>query len=194
MVVRLRWIQHPAKGFIRTIRVAAKGISFLALILLWAFAPALVLAQQGGAEPPLKNAGPYEIGVQMVRSDLAVGFAQVAVVVLDGATGQPVPDARVVLRTRHAESGDEGRANALNSPGTPARYQARLSLDSPGAWLVSVEVDSSLGKIALEIGSLEVPAPSRFSSGSIVFAGVFGVLILGGLYLWWSTRGLRRQR
>ena len=189
-----RIFQHAANGFIRTIGIAAKGISFMAPVLLWAFAPALVLAQQGGAEPPLKNAGPYEIGYQVVQSDVAVGVAQFAVIVLDGATGRPVPDARVVLRAKHAETGDEGRVNALNSPVAPARYQARLSLDSPGAWLVSVEVDSSLGKIALEIGSLEVPAPRRFSSGTIVFAGVFGVLVLGVLYLWWSARRLRRQR
>ena len=173
-------------------------ISLIALVLLWALAPALVLAQQGGAqpplEPPLKNAGPYEIGFQVVQSDLAVGIAQFAVIVLDGATGTPVPGARVVLRTRHVESGDEGRVNALNSPVAPARYQARISLDSPGAWLVSVEIDSFLGKISLEIGSLEVPAPRRFSSGTIVFSGVFGVLVLGVLYLWWSSRRLRRQR
>ena len=100
----------------------------------------------------------------------------------------------VVLLTRHAERGDEFRANALNSPVAPERYQARLSLDSPGTWLVSVEVTSSLGKIALEVGSLEVPATRRFSVGSIVFAGAFGVLILGGVYLWWSTRKLRRKR
>lgn len=181
-------------GLIQAFGVAATGISFVSAVLLLALAPAPVLAQQGGSEPPLKNAGPYAIGFQVVQADLAVGSAQFAFIVVDGATGSPVPGARVLLRTRHADSGDEALVNALNSPVAPARYQARVSLDSPGAWLVSVEVDSSLGKIALEIGSLEVPAPSRFSAGSIVFAGVFGVLLLGGLYLWWSTRKMRRQR
>ena len=156
--------------------------------------PGAALAQGVESEEFLGEAGPYEIRVSAVLSNLSIGQVQFYVTILEADTGMPVPDALVVLRSLHEEDGVEGWAAALNTPDTPDLFEARMSLRNSGIWQVSVDVGSSLGRVTVPVVSLEVPSPRHYSAGTLVFAGVFVVLALGGLYLWWSTRRARRQR
>ena len=132
-------------------------------------------------------AGPYEIGVLTERSNLSIGRAVFTITVRDAQSGEPVGDARVVIRTSHKVEGTEGWASAFNSPNAPETYHAQVILEEPGIWDALIEIDSPLGTGNASVGSLQVPNSRTYSSGSYVFLGVFAVLILGGGYLWWTT-------
>lgn len=158
--------------------------------------PGVTSAQGQGSEVQRfqQVAGPYEISAAVVQSHLSLGTTLFAITVVDEATGLPVPDAKVLLTTRHDESGDEGKGTAHNTPSNPDRYDAQMDLHSPGLWSITVGVESSRGKVAVEMMRLEVPETRRISGGTFVFIGVFVVLIGGAAYLWWSTRRRSRNR
>ena len=138
--------------------------------------------------------GPYEIGVLTQRSDLSVGRAVFTITVQDAEGGEPVGDARVVIRTSHQVEGTEGWASAFNSPNAPETYYAQVYLEEPGIWDVLIEIESPLGSSITSVGSLHIPNARTYSSGSYVFIGVFAVLLLGGGYLWWNTSRNQRRR
>ena len=141
-----------------------------------------------------ESAGPYDISVALIQSGLSLGKTLFAVTVVEAASSNPVPGATVLLRIRHEGSGKRSKATAHNTPNAPERYDAQIDLDAPGTWHVSVEVDSSLGKVAAEFVQLEVPATRKITGGTFVFIGVFAVILAGAGYLWWSTRRDRRRR
>ncbi len=137
-------------------------------------------------------AGAYDLRVAVVQSTLSLGMTLFAITVLEAGTEEPVPDARVVLRPKHEHGHAQGIATAHNTVHTPDRYDAQVNLESPGLWVVTVEVDSSLGRVAADLVELEVPEARKVSGGTFVFFGAFAVILGGAAYLWWSTK--RRQR
>ena len=155
--------------------------------------PQYLLAQEVGNGPYVVTEGPYEIGVESNLTNISVGRAQLAIIVKEAASGEPVPDARVTIRTKHATDGREGWATALNSPVEPERYNLQLRLEGPGVWNASVEVASSLGTVVVEIPAFEVPVTRWSVAGSMVFVVVFIVLGLGACYLWWSSYRVRKR-
>ena len=169
------------------------GAVLLVLLLSWSLTTPLVQAQEDGVQRFREVAGPYEIKVAIVQSNLSLGTTLLAVYVVDEATGQPVPDARVLLRTKHEDEETEGRATAHNTPREPERYDAQFTLDAPGTWQVTVDVDSSLGRVAVELPQLTVAETRKISGGTFVFLAIFLVLIGGAAYLWWSTQRRRRR-
>ena len=169
------------------------GISLLAILALLASAPLIARAQQGENQTFEQTAGPYRIEAVMVESTLSLGTVILFITVTDEATGNAVPDARVSLRTKHEPSDKEGTATAHNTPQTPERYDAQLNLNFPGEWRITLEITSSLGTVGVEMPPVDVPAMQQFSSGTIVFAVVFGILFLGTAYLWWNYRRKRHR-
>jgi hypothetical protein len=165
-------------------------------IVIWAAAWPMASAQeQEGPKGEVRvSAGPHDVRVILVNSNLAAGFVQFSVLVRNAATGEVVPDARVVLLAKNEEEKYEGWATALNSPALPEQYDARVNLDSTGDWLISIDVDSPLGRGGADLMTLHVPALQRYTSGSLVFFGVFAVLIGGVAYLWWSVRRNQRRK
>lgn len=139
------------------------------------------------------SAGPHDVRVISVNTNLAAGFIQFSVLVFNAETGDAVPDAKVVLLTRN-EEGLEGWAIALNSPSLPEQYDARVNLESTGDWIISVDVESPLGRGGADVTTLHVPALQRYTNGSLVFFGVFVLLIGGVAYLWWSIRRSQRRK
>ena len=173
----------------------AIAVTVAAALLLWlVLGAARVASGQESPDEVRIHSGPYDIRALLVNSNLPVGFLQLSVLVRNAATGEPVPDARVVLITRHLKDDYEGWATALNSPVLPEQYDVRLNLDSTGEWIISVDVDSPLGQAGGQITTVEVPALKRNTSGSLVFFGVFAVLVGGVAYLWWSVRRDRRRQ
>ena len=190
---------------------SAVGVVLLVLLAAWALATEVAQAQEDGAQRSQDIAtlvpqpeeygvqrfrqivGPYNIRVAIVQSGLSLGTTLVAVYVVEEATGQPIPDARVLLRTRHENEDTQGRATAHNTPQEPERYDAQMTLDASGDWQVTIEVASSLGTVAVEVPTLTVEATRRISGGTFVFIGVFLVIIGGAAYLWWSTQRRRRR-
>ena len=180
----------------------------LLLLAAWALAAGVAQAQEDGGQRSQDTlvvqpeeygvqrfrqiVGPYNIRVALVQSGLSLGTTLVAVYVVEEATAHPIPDARVLLRTRHEDGDSEGRATAHNTPQEPERYDAQMTLDAPGSWRITVEVASDLGTVAVEVPTLTVEETRRISGGTFVFLGVFLVIIAGAVYLWWSTK--RRSR
>ena len=167
------------------------------LIIAGTFAPLgwpSVNAQEGGAEQVWKTVGPYEIGIDTVLSAEGFGDIHYAVTVLDAATKQPVPGARVLIRTSSDSDSTDGWAHALNTPQTPELYKATLQMEDPGTWDIKVEVSSDLGDIVVELPPVEVREQRGSRAGELVFVGVLVVLALGGLYLSWSIRREQRRR
>ena len=168
-------------------------------VVLFLFAPlASVAAQQ---EDPIGEgrgvdivAGPHAVRVFVINSNLAAGFLQMALFITDANTGETVSDARVVLKANNEDQEYEGWATALNSPSMPERYDVRMNLRSTGEWTIDVDVSSSLGQGGARALTLEVPALKRYTSGSLVFFGIFAVMMLGIAYLFWSTKRQNRRR
>ena len=150
------------------------GVVALMVLASWAQATGIAQGQDDGAQQSRELAtlvaqpeedgvqrfhqivGPYDIKVALVQSSLSLGTTLVAIFVVEEATGESIPDVRVLLRTRHEDEDTEGRATAHNTPQEPERYDAQMTLDAPGSWLMTVEVTSALGTVAVEVPPLTV--------------------------------------
>jgi hypothetical protein len=139
-------------------------------------------------------AGPHAVKAVLVNSNLAAGFIQLAFLVTDAGTGETVPDARVIMKATNDEEEYEGWGSAHNSPGNLQRYDGRMNLSSTGEWIIDIDVSSSLGQGGATALTMEVPALNRYTDGSLVFFGIFGVMMLGVAYLFWSVKRQNRQR
>ena len=139
-------------------------------------------------------AGPHAVRVVVINSNLGAGFLQIALFVTDANTGETVPDAKVVVIANNDDPTFEGWATALNSPALPQRYDVRMNLDATGEWVISVDVSSSLGQGGADALTVNVPSFNRNTDGSLVFFGVFIVLLLGIAYIFWSTKRENRRR
>ena len=172
-----------------------KNLPWIFLILLAALSPNFAEAQQTGARPYYVEAGAYHIGVLSKPSGLSLGTIDYIITLNDPQTAEPISNARVLIRANKAEEGgQEGWANALNTPANPDRYTARVQLDEPGVWRMSVEVSSDLGHVQVEAPSQVVPQPRKTQSGGLVFIGIFAALGLGALYAVWTIRRSQKQR
>lgn len=167
-------------------------VVLLALLSTLALAPAS-FAQESSSEE-VHYVGAHDIVVVPVNLNMGVGSAQYAVIVTDPETGEPVSDARVVLVASNSVEGDPGWAIATNSPADPAQYNVNLKLDSTGAWAISADVSSSLGADLVQVTELEVPSVNRLTQGSWVYFGVFGAILAGIAYVWWTARREYRRK
>jgi len=139
-------------------------------------------------------AGPHAVRVVVINSNLAAGFLQIALFITDSNTRETVSDARVILKANNDGQGYEGWGTAHNSPANPQRYDARMNLGSTGEWTIDVDVKSSLGQGATNALTLEVPALNRYTDGSLVFFGIFAVMMLGVIYIICSVKRDNRRR
>ncbi|MCH7737453.1 MAG: hypothetical protein IH872_08630 [Chloroflexi bacterium] len=181
-----------------SIKLRITSLAVLVLALLLTAPLSSVFAQQ---EDPVGThrgvniiAGPHAVRVVMVNSNLAAGFLQIALFITDASTGATVADARVVLMANNEDQDYEGWATAHNSPALPERYDVRMNLGSTGEWIIDIEVSSSLGRGGATALTLVVPALNRYTSGSLVFFAIFGVLMLGIAYIVWSAKRENRRR
>lgn len=166
----------------------------LLVLAYWALFPSVALSQGTDVQRYREIAGAYEIRMAVVQSSLSLGTTLLAITIVEASNGQPIPDARVFLKSRHEGGDGEITSIAHNAPNNPDRYDAVVTLDSPGTWYMAVEVDSSLGRVSVEMAQLEVPETRKITGGTFVFIGVFSVLIAGVAYVWWSTKRDRRRR
>lgn len=172
-----------------------KHLPWILIILLTGLYPGSTEAQQTGARPYYVEAGGYHIGVLSKPSGLSLGTIDYIVTLNDPQTAAPISDARVLIRAVKAEGeGQEGWANALNTPGYPDRYTARVELDEPGVWKMGVEVSGELGHVQVEAPSQVVPQPREVRSGGLVFIGAFAAIGLGAAYVIWTIRRTQKKR
>ena len=176
---------------------AALGVPGLLIVLLSLFLwglPGAVLAQEDPAQEFQVQAGAYRITVIADPSRLSLGTVLYTVTVVNSENGQPVSDALVTINTRSQVEDIPGWAAALHRPSNPGTYEATLQLEAGGTWRSSVEVSSSLGRVEVEVPLLTIPEPRQTRSGSLVFFGVFLAILLGVVYLIWSSRKAIKAR
>jgi len=172
-------------------------IFFVAALLLLTPLPS-VSAQSG--EPVEADqvadiiAGPHAVKVVLINSNLAAGFIHMGFLVTDASTGEAVSDARVVIKAINDKEEYEGWGSAHKVPPDPRRYDGRMNLGSTGEWVINVHVSSPLGQGGATALTLEVPALNRYTEGSLVYFGVFGALMLGVVYLFWSVKRENRRK
>lgn len=164
----------------------------LVLLLMAPLSPAA--AQEEDPRTMTVTAGPHRVRVVPVNINLAAGIIQMALYVTNAETGEVVPDAKVFLIAKNDEEDYEGLGIGIRSPADPERYDVRMNLGSTGEWLIGVDVSSSLGQGGASAMTFDVPALRRNTDGSLVFFGVFAVMMLGIAYLFWSTRRNNRRR
>lgn len=178
-------------------------LALAALLLGHLVIPGPAQAQDGSQQEDLAGpvridrnliAGEYNLFVEAEASNLSLGTALVSVAVLNAATGEPVPGASVEIHTVHDETGETGWATALPVPERPEICRARMKLEHPGQWNLSVEVDGPLGREAAVVGTVAIPQPKQYWVGSVVFAGMSGVLLCGLLYVVLSIRRAQKRR
>ena len=139
-------------------------------------------------------AGGYSLFVEAEASNLSLGTALVSVAVLNAVTGEPAPGASVVIHTRHSEHGETGWATALPVPERPEIYRARMKLERPGQWDMSVEIDGPVGRVQTRVGTVTIPQPRQYWVGSVVFAGMSLMLLCGAGYVAWTIRRSMKRR
>jgi hypothetical protein len=162
-------------------------------LLLWPATPPLMAQDQQPREIQ-QTAGPYEVGVLTERSNLSVGRARFIITIDDPATGEPVDGVEIVIRIKHQADGTEGWAAAYSVPTFPGTYHAQTRFDSPGVYLVSIEIQGELGKGTVLVEPLNVPDLRGYSSGSIVFVALTLVLVAGAVYIFWNAARQKKRR
>ncbi len=167
-------------------------LAALLLALVLVFAPAA--AAQETPREEVSFVGAHDIIVVPVNLNLGAGSAQYSVIVTNPETGEPVPDARVVLVADNENESNPGWAIATNSPADPSQYDVNLKLDSTGSWAIRADVSSSLGADLVDVANLDVPSVNRLTQGTWVFVGVFAAILGGIAYVWWSARRDYRRK
>lgn len=174
-----------------------------ALLLLFALDSEPASAQGNGQDDDIVGpvridrqvtVGPYSLFIEAEASNLSLGTALISIAVLDDATGEPAPDALVVIHTRHEVTGETGWASALSLPERPEIYRARMKLDHPGPWAVNIEVDGPLGRVETRVGAVTIPEPRQYWVGSVVFGGMSVLLSCGVAYVIWTIRRTQKRR
>ena len=173
----------------------ALGALVLSVLVLiqWSTATPLI-AQEQEAREIQQTAGPYDIAVLTERSNLSVGRARFIITVGGRASGEPVTGAEILIHIKHQADGTEGWAAAFSVPKFPGTYHAQARFDSPGFYLVSIEVQGPLGDGVVLLEPLHVPDLRGYSSGSLVFVGLTLVLLAGAAYIWWSAARNKKRR
>ncbi|MSQ40276.1 MAG: hypothetical protein EXR55_01145 [Dehalococcoidia bacterium] len=175
----------------------------LSLLAVWALALlAVALAGNatsahaqalGRAEEILRQqVGAYSIAVAASSAKPYVGELYLWVSLADAATAQPVTDAQVSILAQRSIDTPEGRALVVHSPSAPGTYVAGINLDQPGTWLLAFQITSPLGEATTTLDLEAREMPRNPWVGTIGFAIVVLVLVLGGLYVAWSA-GRRRR-
>lgn len=152
-------------------------------------------ASANGATRKVVNnarAGPYELQVGVLPGSPKVGNLHLSIQVKDAADGSNITDAIImVMATGPAGATYVSPVQATNTPQRPQAYDVDISLDIEGSWILTLEMDSDLGKADLEV-PLEVREPGGFNLFfPIAVAAVALSFVIWG---WNGIRGRLRRR
>ena len=139
--------------------------------------------------------GPYQMAVGILPGNPKVGNLHLSVLVQDAETTAGVSDAILMVMAK----GPVGATHvmpvqALNTPQNPQFYDVDISLDMEGRWILTLEMDSELGKASLDV-PLEVTESGGFNLVWMA-AGAVAVLALAfwGWGKFWPRRRPRQQQ
>jgi hypothetical protein len=132
----------------------------LILVSCLLLAPSSLLQADGGAVRLRERAGSYEIAVFTSPTPFRAGPVDVSVLVLDAASGECVPEARVTVRLIGAGAGQVLEYPATVDAATNKLFHAAVfQLPESGWWDVEVAIDGSHGpaRVRLEVEAGERP-------------------------------------
>jgi hypothetical protein len=139
-----------------------RAIFRLVLVCCFLFFPAPGLEADDGEVRLRERAGAYQVTVFTAPTPLCAGPVDVSVLVLDAATAEYVPQARVTVRLTARGTGE-----VLEHPATAAAtnklfHVAVFELSEPGWWDVEVAVEGPRGSALLRFGVEADEPPPRW--------------------------------
>ena len=125
----------------------------LVLVCCVVFLSASPLEADGGAVRLREQAGAYQVTVFTAPTPFRAGPVDVSVLVLDAATGEYVPEARVTVRLTARGTGDVLEYPATTAAATNKLFHAAVfQLPEPGWWDVDVAVEGPHGPALVRFG------------------------------------------
>jgi hypothetical protein len=125
--------------------------------------PSSLARADGGAVRWREQAGAYQVTVFTAPTPFRAGPVDVSVLVLDAATGEHVPEARVHVRLTARGTGDVLEYPATAAAATNKLFHAAVfQLPEPGWWDVEVAVDGPRGPALLRFGVEAGEPPPRW--------------------------------
>ena len=174
-----------------------RGIAALVLALLVAALAAPSEARANGRiiEFQRQTVGPYEIALGTIPTPPRVGVLHLSVTLTDVAAQSPVVDATVTLTG--SGPGDPpaaaGPVEAENRPSDLIYYDASATVETPGEWSFTVEVDSGLGPASADFTLEVVESSPLVELFTWVTVTMFFALVGLGLFPL-LRKALRRRR
>ena len=134
--------------------------------------------------------GAYELIVGVQPETPVVGAIHFTITPLDIETSLPVVHAEINVVAHDPDGNPAYRVRAVNTPLAVQYYDANMTVHSPGAWTLAVEVSSDrLGRATFTVPVKVGPGPVASSlAGTVVWLAVVTVLATGATVLWLRTR------
>lgn len=151
-----------------------------------------MLLADGGTVQFHKQAGPFDVTLFSSPVPLRAGKADLSVMVQKASDNSNIQNANVTVHLRKATSDNVVEVVAPATHGKATNkllYAAELTIPSPGAWQVNVEVNAA-GTTATAAGQIEVLPPQ---APAVSYWGYFA-LIPFAILLFVFNRWLRRRR
>ena len=125
----------------------------------------------------------YDITVKTIPHDLMVGQAHFSIEPKNSVTGEVIAQALITLIVRLDDEAFQSRA--VNSPSSPAMYDANITFFKEGEWEVEVKIETTPGKESSLYFNVDVSGESIVSGtgAGFFFIFIFTVLVLGTLIL-----------
>ena len=131
----------------------------LAIVLVSALLGLLSPAQDGAlangaARAVVKNrvVGPYELQVGILPGSPKVGNLHLSILVKDAESKAVITTGRVTVTARGPEGATNvGPLEAAHTLESPQFYDANITLDMIGRWVLDLQVESSLGEESLQV-------------------------------------------
>ena len=140
--------------------------------------------------------GNFEVTVRVLPDPAAVGLIHFTVTPFDPETRGLILGAEVDLILLDSEGIEIYQTRAVNSPMELEFYDANVTIESAGAWILRVELmheDRGSATFIVPLTVVEAALPASGPAG-YVFLGVVLFLLGGSIYLWFrSNQAVRRK-
>ncbi len=135
--------------------------------------------------------GPYELIVGVRPEVPVVGVVHFSLTPLNAGNSELIPRAEIVILARHSQEDLLYKAPALNAPFERRFYEANMTMESPGDWMLTVAVTTDeFGQetfaVPLRVGGLPIVEPTQ--SAAWILPLLLFAFAAGVGYLWYSSR------
>ena len=148
----------------------------------------------GVTSPVVENApaGPYEVQVGIFPGRPKMGIVHLSISMTDAEAGTTITDAVVMVMAKGPEGVPIlGPFQAINTPRNPHLYEADVDLDRRGVWIVTLDMDSPLGKADLDF------AVGISNTGGLNWAYALAgpiLIVIFGTWAWRRSRGQQTRQ